>query len=160
VKRVYLTTDGACIGNPGPGGWACILRYMNRKKEIFGCEEKTTNNRMELRAVIEGLKMLREPCEVVMVTDSEYVKKGITEWLEQWKARGWRKKRKSQAGSKNVLNQDLWHELDQLGGHHRISWEWVKGHGTHAENNRCDELANAAARKQIYSAAHQAAEHS
>ena len=81
MKRVYLTTDGACIGNPGPGGWACVLRYLDRKKEIFGCEEKTTNNRMELRAAIEGLKMLREPCEVVMVTDSQYVKKGITEWL-------------------------------------------------------------------------------
>lgn len=155
VKSVYLTTDGACIGNPGPGGWACVLRYLDRKKEIFGCEEKTTNNRMELRAVIEGLKMLREPCEVVMVTDSQYVKKGITEWLEQWKARGWQKKRKGKAVNKTVLNQDLWQELDRISQKHTISWEWVKGHATHSENNRCDELANIAARKQIYSTAAQ-----
>jgi len=155
VKRVYLTTDGACIGNPGPGGWACILRYFDRTKEIFGCEEKTTNNRMELRAVIEGLKMLREPCEVAMVTDSQYVKKGITEWLHEWKARGWKKKGKD-AGNKNVLNQDLWQELDQVTQQHAISWQWVKGHATHPENNRCDELANMAARKQIYSMAGQA----
>ena len=156
MKRVYLTTDGACIGNPGPGGWACVLRYLDRKKEIFGCEEKTTNNRMELRAAIEGLKMLREPCEVVMVTDSQYVKKGVTEWLEQWKARGWQKKRKGKAANKTVLNQDLWQELDRISQQHTISWEWVKGHAVHPENIRCDELANIAARKQIYSAAVQA----
>lgn len=152
MKRVHLTTDGACIGNPGPGGWACILRYFDRKKEIFGSEENTTNNRMELRAVIEGLKMLREPCEVVMVTDSQYVKKGMTEWLGLWKARDWRTKGKGAGRSKIVLNQDLWQELDRLSQGHKISWEWVKGHASHPENNRCDQLANTAARKQIHSA--------
>lgn len=152
MKRVHMTTDGACIGNPGPGGWACILRYFDRKKEIFGSEERTTNNRMELQAVIEGLKMLREPCEVVMVTDSQYVKRGITEWLELWKARDWKTTGKGAGRSKIVLNQDLWQQLDQLSQQHRISWEWVKGHASHPENNRCDQLANAAARKQIHSA--------
>ena len=151
MKRVHMTTDGACIGNPGPGGWACVLRYFDRKKEIFGCEENTTNNRMELRAVIEGLKMLREPCEVVMVTDSQYVKKGITEWLELWKARDWRTKSTSTGRGKTVLNQDLWQELDRLSQRHKISWEWVKGHASHRENNRCDRLANTAARQQIHS---------
>src|SRR5437588_2500846 len=103
VKRVHMTTDGACIGNPGPGGWACILRYFDRKKEIFGSEENTTNNRMELRAVIEGLKMLREPCEVVMVTDSQYVKKGMTEWLGLWKARDWRDRKSTRLNSSHTV---------------------------------------------------------
>ena len=149
MKRVHLTTDGACIGNPGPGGWACILRYFDRKKEIFGSEENTTNNRMELRAVIEGLKMLREPCEVVMVTDSQYVKKGMTEWLGLWKARDWRTKGKGAGRSKIVLNQDLWQELDRLSQGHKISWEWVKGHAGHKDNVRCDQLALMAAEKQL-----------
>jgi ribonuclease HI len=124
---------------------------LSRKKEIFGCEENTTNNRMELRAVIEGLKALRQPCEVVVLTDSQYVKKGITEWLEQWKARGWRKKKKGEGGNRSVLNQDLWRELDSVCQNHSISWEWVKGHAGHAENVRCDELALTAARRQISS---------
>jgi len=151
VKRVYLITDGACIGNPGPGGWAYILRYMHRTKEMFGCEERTTNNRMELRAVIEGLRALKEHCEVVVVTDSQYVKNGVTEWLPHWKVSGWRKKTKGKDGSKTVLNQDLWRELDEIARQHTISWEWVKGHARHTENIRCDQLALTAARQQVFS---------
>ena len=118
---------------------------------MFGCEGRTTNNRMELRAVIEGLKALREPCEVVVVTDSLYVKTGITEWLPQWKARGWKKKTKGKDGNKTVLNQDLWVELDEITHQHTISWEWVKGHARHTENISCDKLALAAARQQVSS---------
>ena len=151
MKRVLIATDGACIGNPGPGGWACILRYGNHKKELSGSQEHTTNNRMELRAVIEGLKALREPCEVTLITDSQYVRNGITQWLEQWKEQGWRKKKKGKSGTREVLNRDLWEELQEAVARHTIAWEWVKGHAEHDDNNRCDQLALMAAQKQVKS---------
>ena len=141
MKKVELITDGACIGNPGPGGWACILRYNHHKREFSGAEPDTTNNRMELRAAIEGLRALREPCEVEVVTDSEYVKNGITKWIHGWKRNGWHT-----ASKKPVVNQDLWSELDQLVSGHQIQWTWTKGHANHDDNNRCDELAARAAR--------------
>jgi ribonuclease HI len=145
MKQVYLITDGACIGNPGPGGWACILRYLGREKELVGHESHSTNNRMELRAVIEGLKALREPCHVTVITDSQYVRKGITEWLEGWKQKGWRKRRKGRSGTKEVLNKDLWLELEKATERHIVLWEWVKGHAGHEDNVRCDRLALMAA---------------
>jgi ribonuclease HI len=141
MKRVQLITDGACIGNPGPGGWACILRYNGHRREFSGGEPATTNNRMELRAAIEGLRALREPCEVEVVTDSEYVKNGITKWIHGWKRNGWHTSSK-----KPVVNQDLWNELDQLASSHQVQWTWTKGHANHDDNNRCDELAVLAAR--------------
>jgi ribonuclease HI len=144
VKNVQLITDGACIGNPGPGGWACILRYGGRTRELFGSEPETTNNRMELTAAIEGLRTLREPCEVEVVTDSEYLKNGITTWIHGWKRNGWKTSAK-----KPVVNQDLWIELDELVSGHRIQWTWTKGHADHDDNNRCDELATRAARQQL-----------
>lgn len=145
MKKVQLITDGSCIGNPGPGGWACILRFKDKQREIFGSEPQTTNNRMELKAAVEGLRVLKEPCEVEVVTDSNYVKHGITEWIHKWKRNGWRSQGKA------VKNQDLWHELDEETARHRIKWEWTKGHASHADNNRCDELAQNAARMQISS---------
>ena len=150
MTQVSITTDGACIGNPGPGGWACVLRWAEQVREIYGSEPHTTNNRMELRAAIEGLGQLRESCEVALFTDSEYVKKGISEWLPRWKINGWRKSAKS-SGSRTVLNQDLWMELDALNQRHRVRWEWVRGHAKHEDNIRCDVLANKAAREQIAS---------
>lgn len=136
------------MGNPGKGGWACILRYGEHKREIFGCEPHTTNNRMELTAAIEGLKHLKESCAVEIITDSEYLKNGITTWIHAWKRKGW----KSSDG-KPVKNQDLWMALDELAAGHQIRWKWTKGHASHEDNNRCDELANRAAREQISSAA-------
>ena len=143
MKRVQLITDGACLGNPGPGGWAAILRYNERKKEMWGCEPHTTNNRMELRAAIEGLGALREDCEVEVVTDSEYMKNGITTWIHNWKRKGW-----MTAAKKPVVNQDLWKALDEQVNRHKTTWTWTKGHSDHADNNRCDELATRAAREQ------------
>jgi ribonuclease HI len=143
VKKIHLITDGACIGNPGPGGWACILRYNGHKKELWGSEPQTTNNRMELRAAIEGLRTLKEDCEVEVVTDSEYLKNGITTWIHGWKRKGW-----MTAAKKPVVNQDLWKELDEQVARHKTTWSWTKGHASHADNNRCDELATAAAREQ------------
>ena len=143
MKKVQLITDGACIGNPGPGGWACILRYGDSKKELFGSEPQTTNNRMELTAAVKGLTALREPCEVEIVTDSQYMKNGIQKWIANWKRNGWRTSDK-----KAVLNQDLWEELDRQNARHKTVWSWTKGHASHADNNRCDELATAAARSQ------------
>lgn len=143
MKKVQLITDGACLGNPGPGGWACILRYGSHKKELAGCIEHTTNNRMELQAAVEGLTALREPCEVEVVTDSEYLKNGISQWIHAWKRNGWRKKDKQP-----VLNQDLWQQLDAQASRHQVTWSWTKGHASHADNNRCDELATQAARQQ------------
>jgi ribonuclease HI len=143
LKKVQLITDGACIGNPGPGGWACILRYGDKKKELFGSEKQTTNNRMELTAAVKGLAALREPCEVEIVTDSQYMKNGIQKWIANWKRNGWRT-----AEKKPVLNQDLWEELDRQNSRHKTVWSWTKGHASHADNNRCDELATAAARNQ------------
>ena len=146
MKEVQLITDGACLGNPGKGGWACILRYGEHKREMYGFEPHTTNNRMELTAAIEGLKRLREACVVEVVTDSNYVKNGITTWIQGWKRNGWKTKDK-----KPVVNQDLWIELEKLVLPHTMTWQWTKGHASHEDNNRCDELASAAARQQISS---------
>jgi len=143
VKKVRLITDGSCLGNPGRGGWAAILRYDRHKKEMWGCSPHTTNNRMELTAAIEGLRALREDCEVEVVTDSEYVKNGISLWIHAWKRRNWMTTEK-----KPVVNQDLWQELEELATRHKTTWKWTKGHATHADNNRCDELASNAAKKQ------------
>lgn len=143
MKQIQLITDGACLGNPGPGGWASILRYNHHKRELFGSEAHTTNNRMELTAVIQGLKALREDCQVEVITDSEYVKNGITKWIHGWKRNGWRTSAK-----KPVMNQDLWEELDQEVSRHKIHWTWTKGHADHEDNNRADELAAQAARDQ------------
>ncbi len=143
VKKVQIITDGACLGNPGPGGWAAILRYGPHRKEIFGCEPHTTNNRMELRAAIEGLRALREECDVEVVTDSEYLKNGITSWIANWKKRNW-----MTAQKKPVINRDLWEELDREVERHRAQWSWTKGHASHEDNNRADELASRAAREQ------------
>ncbi|MDE3136861.1 MAG: ribonuclease HI [Acidobacteriota bacterium] len=148
VQKVILVTDGACIGNPGPGGWACILRYETRHKELFGSEEHTTNNRMEMRAVIEGMKTLRESSHIIVTTDSQYVRNGITKWIAQWKRQGWQKKTKGTSGTLEVLNRDLWEELDSLAARHEVDWKWVRGHAGHADNVRCDHLALLAARKQ------------
>lgn len=145
IKSVTLTTDGACIGNPGPGGWACLLRYDKHSRELYGSVAHTTNNRMELMAVLQGLSALKEPCEVTIVTDSEYVHKGITEWMDRWKQKGWQTTDKK----KPVKNQDLWKALDEALVRHHGSWQWVKGHGSHADNIRVDKLANDAARLQI-----------
>jgi len=152
MKKVTISTDGACIGNPGPGGWACVLRAGNFVREMYGSEPRTTNNRTELKAIIEALAVLRGPCEITVYTDSEYVKKGISEWLPKWKAQGWKRKNRNGSGSKAVLNQDLWKELDELVQLHRIRWQWVRGHATHTDNLRCDFLATRAAREQISSA--------
>ncbi len=146
MKHVELITDGACKGNPGKGGWACILRHGEYKRELFGCSPHTTNNRMELAAVIEGLKRLKETCSVEIVTDSEYVKNGITQWIHGWKKKGWRS-----SGKKPVKNQDLWVALDELVNAHETQWKWTKGHASHEDNNRCDELASRAAEEQISS---------
>jgi ribonuclease HI len=142
LKKVSLITDGSCLGNPGPGGWACILRFGNVKKELFGYDANTTNNRMELMAPIQGLMALKEPCEVEITTDSEYVRQGITTWIVKWKRRHWWKK------NRPVRNTDLWIELDELAGGHRATWLWTKGHADHEDNNRCDWLAQNAARTQ------------
>jgi ribonuclease HI len=146
MKRVHLITDGACIGNPGPGGWACILRYGQHTREAWGSEKQTTNNRMELTAAVKGLALLREKCEVVITTDSEYVKNGITTWINGWKRNGWMTKAK-----KPVVNRDLWEALDEEVARHQTEWKWTKGHADHVDNNRCDELATAAARNQTNS---------
>jgi ribonuclease HI len=146
MKKVQVITDGSCIGNPGPGGWACILRFGDTKRELYGSEPQTTNNRMELQAAVEGLSALKQSCIVEIITDSNYVKHGITEWIHKWKRNGW------QTGAKKpVVNQDLWHELDEQVSRHKIEWQWTKGHASHADNNRCDELAQAAARGQLSS---------
>ncbi len=135
VVRIYA--DGACKGNPGPGGWGAILQMDGEEKELFGGEPQTTNNRMELTAVIRALEALKSPCQIEVYTDSQYVQKGISEWLPDWKRRGWRT-----ADKKPVKNLDLWQELERLAGAHRIAWHWVKGHAGHPENERADELAN------------------
>jgi len=136
---VEIYTDGACRGNPGPGGWAAVLSAGEREKEISGAQSLTTNNRMELQAVISALQALKRPAEVRLYTDSQYVRRGVLEWLEQWKARGWKT-----ADKKQVKNQDLWEVLDGEVSKHRIEWHWVPGHSGIAGNERCDALANAA----------------
>lgn len=142
--EVHLFTDGACRGNPGPGGWALILRHLASGKEIerSGFEAETTNNRMELRAVIEGLSLLKRPCAVELFTDSVYVGKGISEWMPKWKERGWKRQERNRLVP--VVNEDLWRQLDQLVGRHHLKFTWVAGHSGHPENERCDELAVAA----------------
>ncbi len=137
TARVEIYTDGACSGNPGIGGWGAVLRYKDIEKEISGGEKYTTNNRMELMAVIQALKALKATCNISLYTDSKYVMCGITEWLENWKRNGWHTANKH----KEVKNIDLWQELDGLIQKHEIRWIWVKGHNGHAENERCDALA-------------------
>jgi ribonuclease HI len=136
---VEIFTDGACRGNPGPGGWGALLRKGEHERELSGSEAGTTNNRMELLAVIRALEALDRPCQVTVVTDSQYVQKGISEWLPGWKRRGWKT-----AAGKPVKNQDLWQALDAAAGRHTVKWEWVRGHNGHAENERADALANQA----------------
>ena len=134
---VEIYTDGACRGNPGPGGWGALLRYGDVDKQLYGGAHHTTNNRMELKAVIEALSALSKPCKVTLTSDSTYVLKGISEWLPNWKKRGWRT-----AGKKPVKNEDLWKTLDDLAEMHEIEWHWVKGHSGHIENELVDQLAN------------------
>nr|AJO70729.1 ancestral ribonuclease H Anc1 [synthetic construct] len=144
MKKVELYTDGACLGNPGPGGWAAILRYGEHEKELSGGEAHTTNNRMELTAAIEGLRALKEPCQVDLYTDSQYVRKAITEgWLDGWQRNGWKT-----ASKKPVKNQDLWQALLEAMQRHQVTFHWVKGHAGHPENERCDQLARRAAKQQ------------
>jgi ribonuclease HI len=137
AEAVEIYTDGACKGNPGPGGWGALLRSGRHERELFGGEPSTTNNRMELTAVIRALEALKRPARVELYTDSEYVRKGITEWLATWKRRGWKT-----ADRKPVKNEALWRELDGLARRHRIRWHWVKGHSGHPDNERADALAN------------------
>ncbi len=136
-KKVYIYTDGACKGNPGPGGWGALMRYQDTEKEFFGGENETTNNRMEMTASIQALSQLKHSCDVVLTTDSQYLRKGITEWIVNWKKRGWKT-----ASKKPVKNADLWKQLDELVQKHQVTWHWVKGHSGHPENERADELAN------------------
>ena len=134
---VELFTDGACRGNPGPGGWGALLRYKGKEKMLYGGEAETTNNRMELMAAIKGLEALTRRSDVVLTTDSQYVRKGITEWIDNWKRRDWRT-----ADRKPVKNRDLWQQLDALSQAHSIEWRWVRGHSGHRENEIADQLAN------------------
>ena len=143
-KTVEIYTDGACSGNPGPGGWGAILRYNGVEKELSGAEAETTNNRMELMAAIVALETLKRPCSVHLHTDSKYVMHGITEWMHNWKKNGWKT-----AAKKPVKNAELWQRLDEATKRHKIKWEWVKGHAGHAENERADELARTAIREQL-----------
>lgn len=137
MKQVEVYTDGACSGNPGPGGWGAILRYAGVEKELAGYQAETTNNRMELTAAIQGLEALKEPCQVALYTDSQYLSKAITQgWLQSWKKNGWKKSDK-----KSVLNIDLWQALDAQLARHQVTIRWVKGHADNAYNNRCDALA-------------------
>ena len=137
MQEVEIFTDGACKGNPGPGGWGVVLRYKGQTKTLKGAEADTTNNRMELTAALEGLKSLKRPCKVSLTTDSEYVRKGITEWIHGWKQKGWRT-----ASKQPVKNADLWRELDEQVNRHKVTWQWVRGHTGHPGNERADQLAN------------------
>ena len=143
MKQVTIFTDGACSGNPGAGGWAALLRFGEHEKLISGTEKQTTNNRMELRAAIEGLKALKNPCYVIVVTDSQYVRKGITEWIIQWEKRAWKT-----SNNEAVKNIDLWQELLLQSKLHKIEWQWVKGHSNHPENTLVDKAAKAAINKE------------
>jgi ribonuclease HI len=137
TQEVEIYTDGACRGNPGPGGWGVLLRYGDNEKQLWGGERSTTNNRMELTAAINALESLSRGCSVLLTTDSQYVRQGITQWIDKWKRKGWKTSNK-----KPVKNQDLWLRLDQLTQKHEISWYWVKGHNGHPENELVDGLAN------------------
>lgn len=139
MDKVIIHTDGACRGNPGPGGWAAILASGGHEKALYGAEAETTNNRMELMAAIQALEALKRPCEVTLATDSEYLKKGVTEWLNDWKRRDWKT-----AAKKRVKNIDLWQRLENAMHAHRMRWRWIKGHSGHPENERADRLANRA----------------
>jgi len=139
ADAVEIFTDGACRGNPGPGGWGVVLRYKDKEKTLYGGEGHTTNNRMELMAAIAALETLKRPSQVVLTTDSQYVKRGITEWLADWKRRGWKT-----ADRKPVKNIDLWQRLDEAVTRHTVRWHWVRGHTGHVENERADALANQA----------------
>jgi ribonuclease HI len=140
ANKVHIYSDGACRGNPGPGGWGTLLKYNGTEKELYGAEAETTNNRMELMGAIKGLEALtKDDCDVVLTTDSQYVMKGITEWLDGWKSRNWKT-----AAKKPVKNQDLWQRLDEACQKHQIEWQWVKGHSGHDENEQVDALANKA----------------
>lgn len=139
VAEVHIYTDGACRGNPGPGGWGALLRYNGNEKTLKGAEPDTTNNRMELTAAIIALESLNRPCDVVLTTDSQYVRNGITQWLANWKRRNWKT-----ADRKPVKNIDLWQRLDAAASRHRVRWEWVRGHSGHPENELADQLANQA----------------
>ena len=145
--NLQIITDGSCLGNPGPGGWACIIRWDGGERELTGSEVQTTNNRMELTAAIRGLESVHEPAVVEVVTDSQYVLRGITEYISRWKQNGWR----TSAGAP-IANQDLWLRLDELVRSHTVRWTWIKGHANHADQNRCDGLALAAARLRKYHA--------
>ena len=142
-KTVAIYTDGSCLGNPGPGGYGVVLRYQQHQKEMSAGYQKTTNNRMELLAAIVGLESLKQPCEVDLTTDSQYVRLGITQWLANWKKNNWKTSQKEP-----VKNQDLWRRLDAACQGHQVNWHWVKGHAGHPENERCDELARIAATHQ------------
>ncbi|MGH1374548.1 MAG: ribonuclease HI [Cellvibrionaceae bacterium] len=142
MKDIEMFTDGACKGNPGPGGWGALLRFGDTEKGLCGGEANTTNNRMELLAAIEGLKALKEPCAVKITTDSQYVRQGITQWMKGWKKNGWKTSAK-----KPVKNEDLWRLLDEQVARHNVSWFWVKGHSGHRENEIADQLANDGIRK-------------
>jgi len=146
-ETVEIFTDGACLGNPGPGGWAALLRYRGREKELVGGESETTNNRMELMAAIAGLEALTRPSRVHLTTDSSYVKDGITKWLHGWKRRDWRT-----ADRKPVKNRDLWQRLEAAAASHEVDWAWVRGHAGHEENERVDLLARGAAQEQARAA--------
>ncbi len=137
TNTVEVFADGACRGNPGPGGWGALLRFNDNEKELYGAEAETTNNRMELTAVIKSLESLNRPCEIVVTLDSKYVLDGIQSWIENWKKRGWKT-----AAKKPVKNEDLWRQLDALKQNHKITWNWVKGHSGHDGNERADQLAN------------------
>lgn len=139
MKKITVFTDGACRGNPGLGGWGVLLRYGQHQKELYGAEKETTNNRMELMAAIKAIEAVKESCIIELWTDSQYVQKGITEWLPNWKARDWRT-----ANRKPVKNADLWQQLEEAIATHQVSWHWVKGHAGHEGNERADELANRA----------------
>jgi len=139
-KQVDVHTDGACLGNPGPGGWAALLRWRGIERELAGGEAATTNNRMELMAAIAALETLKEPCDVVLTTDSQYVRQGITEWMAGWLRRGWKT-----AGGEPVKNRDLWERLHAAAARHVVDWRWVKGHAGHLDNERVDQLARAQA---------------
>ena len=144
---VHIYTDGACLGNPGPGGWAALLRFNGQEKELVGAASKTTNNRMELRAAINALNALKRPCRVVVHTDSQYLRQGITQWIHNWQRNGWRT-----ASKKPVKNRDLWQALLAAAKPHEVQWEWVRGHAGHDENERVDALAAEAARTMAKSA--------
>lgn len=144
LKKVQIFSDGSCKGNPGPGGWSAILKYKNHKKVISGYSPETTNNIMELTAVIKAIEKMKEKCEIDIFSDSRYVVMGMTEWIENWKAKGWKNSKKE-----SVKNQELWRQLDELSNRHIVNWNWVKGHNGHPENEECDTLAKEEIEKNI-----------